>query len=142
MENQMQYVQHDLLLHSEVKPTPELMNDAQKLQAQLERDDISWDEMLLLRRDDPNDLRYANYEDLCENTHCKTFSAIILRWTSPMGWPSSSRKSSTATSSKRHIWIDDESRLQSPNSRLAESQPTPTRTALFVVRPTIKVEAQ
>jgi hypothetical protein len=73
MENQMQYVQHDLLLHSEVKPTPELMNDAQKLQAQLERDDISWDEMLLLRRDDPNDLRYANYEDLCENTHCKTF---------------------------------------------------------------------
>jgi hypothetical protein len=64
MENQMFTVPHDLLL--DVETPPEQMNQAQKLQAQLEADDLTYEEAMLLRMDNPKDTRYQYYDDLID----------------------------------------------------------------------------
>jgi hypothetical protein len=62
MGNQMFTVPHDLIL--DVETPPEQINQAQIIQAQLEKDGLTFEEAMLLRMDNPADTRYQAYTDL------------------------------------------------------------------------------
>ena len=58
-------VPHDVIAHDVINAAN--MNQAQQYQAQLEKDDLTFEEAMLLRMDNPTDTRYQVYSDLIQN---------------------------------------------------------------------------